>query len=336
MFKTKPFIIAEMSGNHNKSLKRAMEIVDAAADSGVDALKIQTYTPDTITLNVYNDDFTINNPNSHWYGMNLYELYQEAYLPWEWHKAIFDRCAKKGILCFSSPFDSTAVDFLEELKTPFYKVASFELNDAILLEKIAKTNKPVIISTGMASLAEIDSALSVIRKYNDSEVVLLKCTSNYPANPKDSNLLTIPHMKELFNCVVGLSDHTVGIGTSIASIALGAMVIEKHFTLSRADGGVDADFSLEPDEMKLLVKECRQAFDSLGCIKYGPNGKEDVSGRRSLYIAKDIKEGEVFTYENIKSVRPGFGLPTKYIDIFVGRKAKTDLKKGTRVSWDLI
>lgn len=336
IFDKKPFIIAEMSGNHNRSLGRALEIVEQAAWAGVDAVKIQTYTPDTITLDSKNDDFKINNPNSHWYGMYLYDLYKEAYLPWEWHKKIFERCKQLGIYCFSSPFDDSAVDFLETIDIPFYKVASFEMNDLILIEKIAKTEKPIIMSTGMATLEEIDKAVRVIRKYNNSELVLLKCTSNYPADPVDSNLLTIPHMKQLFNCEVGLSDHTLGIGTSIASIALGATIIEKHFTLSRADGGVDADFSLEPNEMKQLVKECHQAYNSLGKIKYGPNGKEDVAGRRSLYIAEDILEGEIFTTKNVRSVRPGYGLPTEFLSIIIGRKAKTNLKKGTRVTWDLI
>lgn len=336
LFTNKPFIIAEMSGNHNKSLKRALEIVEKAKEAGVDAVKLQTYTPDTITLNVKNNDFLIMNPNSHWYGRNLYDLYKEAYLPWEWHEDIFKKCKELGLYCFSSPFDESAVDFLEKLNAPFYKIASFEMNDLNLIEKVAKTKKPIIMSTGMATLSEIDNAVRTVKKYSNSEIVLLKCTSNYPADPADSNLLTIPHMKQLFNCGVGLSDHTIGIGTSVASIALGAQVIEKHFTLSRSDGGVDADFSLEPFEMKQLVKECNQAFKSLGKIKYGPNGKEDVEGRRSLYVAEDIKAGELFTKKNIKSVRPGYGLPTKYLNIIVGRIAKTDLKKGTRVTWDLL
>lgn len=336
MINKKPFIIAEMSGNHNKSLDRALEIVDAAAEAGVDALKIQTYTPDTITLNTACKDFIISNPNSHWYGMRLYELYKEAYLPWEWHIDIFNRCKKQGIICFSSPFDDTAVDFLQSLDAPIYKVASFEINDLLLIKKIAMTGKPTIISTGMATLAEIDNALKVFKECGNTQYSLLKCTSNYPADPKDSNLLTIPHMKKLFNCDIGLSDHTLGIGTAIASVALGATIIEKHFTLSRKDGGVDADFSLEPDEMKLLVKECKQAYSSLGEIKYGPNGKEDVMGRRSLYVAEDIQEGELFSECNIRSVRPGYGLPTMYKEVFIGRKAKKDLRKGTRVTWDLI
>ena len=333
-----PFIIAEMSGNHNQSLERALEIVEAAAKAGAHALKIQTYTADTMTLNLDNKDFKIEDPESLWKGNTLYQLYQQAYTPWEWHKPIFDRARELGMIPFSTPFDETAVDFLEELDVPMYKIASFENNDIPLIKKVASTGKPMIISTGMATVAELDETVRVAREAGCKDLILLKCTSTYPASPENTNILTIPHMRELFNCQVGLSDHTMGIGVAVASVALGATVIEKHFTLSRADGGVDSAFSMEPDEMKALVVETERAWQALGEVKYGPMEKEKASlkFRRSIYVAQDIKEGELFTRENIKIIRPGYGLPPKYYDLVIGKTAKKDVKKGTPLSWDML
>ncbi len=263
-----PFIIAEMSGNHNQSLDRALAIVDAAAEAGVDAIKIQTYTADTMTLDIDTGEFFIADKDSLWEGESLYHLYEKAYTPWEWHKPIFDRCREVGILGFSTPFDDTAVDFLEKLSVPFYKIASFENVDLPLVKKVAKTGKPIIVSTGMTTVAELDDLVRTARENGCEDLTLLKCTSSYPASPQGTNLRTIPHMQELFHCRVGLSDHTLGIGVAVASIALGATVIEKHFTLSRAEGGVDAAFSLEPAEMSQLVEECRAAYEALGEIGY--------------------------------------------------------------------
>lgn len=337
MIKNKPFIIAEMSGNHNHSLERALQIVDAAAEAGADALKLQTYTADTMTLDLAEGEFFISDSKSLWQGTSLYKLYQEAYTPWEWHEAIFQRCRDRGIIGFSTPFDATAVDFLEELGVPFYKIASFENIDLPLIAKVAKTGKPMIVSTGMASIAEIDDCVRTARENGCQDLTLLKCTSSYPADPGDSNLLTIPHLKKLFNCSVGLSDHTLGIGAAIASIALGAMVIEKHFTLSRAEGGVDAAFSLEPDEMKQLAEGCNQAYAALGGISYSRTKSEERSlqFRRSLYIVRDLKSGDVITEENMRSIRPGLGLSPKYYAAVLGQKVCSDVKKGTPVSWDL-
>jgi pseudaminic acid synthase len=334
----KPFIIAEMSGNHNQSLERALEIVEAAAKAGVDALKIQTYTADTMTLNIENPEFKIEDPDSLWKGNTLYQLYQQAYTPWEWHKPIFDKCRELGIIPFSTPFDETAVDFLEELDVPMYKIASFENNDIPLIKKVASTGKPMIISTGMATVAELDETVRAAREAGCKDLILLKCTSTYPASPENTNILTIPHMRELFNCQVGLSDHTMGVGVAVASVALGATVIEKHFTLSRADGGVDSAFSMEPEEMKALVIETERAWQALGKVKYGPTEKEKASlkFRRSIYVAKDIKAGEKFTKENIRVIRPGYGLAPKYYEQLLGKQARVDIKEGTPLSLDLI
>ena len=334
----KPFVIAEMSGNHNQSLERALAIVDAAAETGVDALKIQTYTADTMTLDLNEREFRINDPQSLWYGRSLYELYQEAYTPWEWHEPIFERCREKGIIGFSTPFDSTSVEFLESMEMPIYKIASFENIDLPLMEKVARTGKPIIMSTGMASAAELAEAVDAVRKAGCSQLTLLKCTSSYPASPEDSNLRTIPHMKELFQCDVGLSDHTLGLGAAVASIALGATVIEKHFTLSRAEGGVDAAFSLEPQEMKQLVDECHRAFQALGTVSYQRTKAEEKSlqFRRSLYVVKDVFKGELITEENVRSIRPGHGLAPSYLSIVLGKKFKNDCKKGTALSWGSI
>lgn len=332
-----PFIIAEMSGNHNQSLQRALEIAQAAADSGAHALKLQTYTADTMTLDVETSDFFINDKESLWKGNSLHKLYQKAFTPWEWHKPIFDFCKELGIICFSTPFDETAVDFLEDLNVPCYKIASFENNHIPLLKKIASTGKPIIMSTGLANVADIFEAVEIIKLAGGKDIILLKCTSSYPADPAGSNILTIPHMQQLFNCQIGLSDHTLGIGVSVASVALGATVIEKHFTLNRADGGVDSAFSLEPFEMKSLVVETERAWRALGKINYLPTQKEQKSMqfRRSVYVAKDMKEGDVFTKENLRVVRPGYGLHPRFFESMLGRKITCDVKRGTPLSWDL-
>lgn len=333
-----PFIIAEMSGNHNHSLERALEIVEAATRAGVHALKLQTYTADTMTLDINEGEFFIDDTNSLWQGNSLYALYQQAYTPWEWHKPIFDRCRELGIIGFSTPFDETAVDFLESLDVPLYKIAAFENIDIPLIRKVASTGKPVVISTGMATVSELDETVRVAREVGCKDIVLLKCTSTYPATPENSNLLTIPHMQKLFGTQVGLSDHTLGIGVAVASVVLGATVIEKHFTHRRSDGGVDSAFSMEPEEMRALVVESERAWQSLGEIKYGPTESEKNSTRhrRSLYISRDIAAGEVLTRENVRAIRPGLGLPPKYYDIVLGKKVRVDTKKGSPLTWELI
>jgi N-acetylneuraminate synthase len=333
-----PFIIAEMSGNHNQSLERALAIVEAAARAGAHALKLQTYTADTMTLDITEGDFYIEDPNSLWQGNSLYALYQEAYTPWEWHKPIFDRCRELGLLAFSTPFDETAVDFLESLDVPAYKIASFENTDLPLIRKVAATGKPIIISTGMATAAELDETVRAAREAGCNDIILLKCTSTYPATPENTNLRTLPHLQQLFDCQVGLSDHTMGTGVAVASVVLGATVIEKHFTLSRADGGVDSAFSMEPEEMKALVIETERAWQALGQIQYGPTEKEKPSlkHRRSLYVVQDMKVGDVFTKENVRAIRPGAGLAPKYYEQLLGRQVKCDVKRGTPVTWDLL
>lgn len=339
MFKpNKPFIIAEMSGNHNQSIDRALAIVDAAAKAGVDAVKIQTYTADTMTLDINEGEFFIADKSSLWKGESLYSLYQKAYTPWEWHEAIFKRCEELGIIGFSTPFDFTAVEFLEELHVPCYKIASFENVDLPLIKKVAKTGKPIIASTGMTTVAEIDDLVTTARNNGCNDLTLLKCTSSYPATPEGTNLKTIPHMKELFHCRVGLSDHTLGIGAAVASIALGGTVIEKHFTLSRAEGGVDSAFSLEPDEMALLVRECNTAWKALGYISYevAEQEKKSLQFRRSLYIVEDLKKGDILTEKNVRSIRPGLGLSPKYYDVILGKRVKHDVLRGTGLSWDII
>lgn len=334
----KPFVIAEMSGNHNQSLDRALDIVDAAAASGAHALKLQTYTADTMTLDISEREFFIEDPNSLWKGRSLYDLYQEAHTPWEWHRPIFDRCRERGMICFSTPFDDTAVDFLEELGSPCYKIASFENTDLPLIRKVAGTGKPMIISTGMATVAELDETVRAAREAGCRDLILLKCTSTYPATPENTNILTIPHLRKLFNCEVGLSDHTMGIGVSVAAVALGATVIEKHFTLCRADGGVDSTFSLEPDEMLSLVIETGRAWQALGTVSYGPTVQENKSMvfRRSLYVVQDMKSGDVLTPDNLRSIRPGYGLAPKFIDLFLGKPIRVDVRKGTPLDWRLI
>lgn len=333
-----PFVIAEMSGNHNQSLERALEIVEVAAKTGVHALKLQTYTPETMTLNLKGGDFSISDKNSLWKGRSLYELYQIAHTPWEWHAPIFEKARTLGLIIFSTPFDETAVDFLEDLNVPCYKVASFENTDIPLIRKIAATGKPIILSTGMATIAELDETVRTARENGCPNIILLKCTSTYPASPEDSNLLTIPHLRQLFDCEVGLSDHTRGIGVAVAGVALGATVIEKHFTINRADGGVDAAFSLEPDEMKTMVDETKRAWQGLGQVNYGPTASEKKSMvfRRSLYFCENLKTGDVLTRENVRSIRPGHGLPPKFIYQIIGRKAAEDISCGTPVSWKLI
>lgn len=327
----KPFIIAEMSGNHNQSLDRALKIIKIAAKCGANAIKLQTYTADTMTINQRGCLFDINDETSLWTGRNLYELYQEAYTPWEWHEAMFKCAADNGIICFSTPFDDTAVDFLEKLNTPAHKIASFENNHHPLLKKVAKTGKPVIMSTGASTLANLDEAVRVLREYGCKDLILLKCTSNYPSNPENTNIRTIPHLKELFNCEVGLSDHTMGVGVPVAAVALGATVIEKHFCLDRSEGGVDSAFSLEPNELKLLVTETERAWQSLGVIQYGvqESEKKSLLFKRSIYVVQDIKAGEVFTNENIRIIRPGDGKEPKYYESLIGQVSHKELKKGS-------
>ncbi|MGG2109448.1 pseudaminic acid synthase [Lysinibacillus pakistanensis] len=335
---TKPFIIAEMSGNHNQSLERALHLVELAAEAGVDALKLQTYTPDTITLDVHTGEFFIQDDVNIWNGNSLYNLYKEAYTPWEWHQEIFNKAKELGLLAFSSPFDETAVDFLETLNVPAYKIASFENVDIPLIRKVARTGKPLIISTGMATAAEIDEAVQVVQEEGNNQIILLKCTSTYPTTPANSNVVTIPHMRELFGTEVGLSDHTIGVGVSVAAVTLGATVIEKHFTTSRAEGGVDAAFSMEPDELKMLVEETERAWQSLGKVNYGPTEaeKDSTKFRCSLYIGQDLKEGDILTVDNLRKVRPGLGLSPKYYDLVLGKAIKKDAKKGTPLNWELL
>lgn len=333
-----PFIIAEMSGNHNQSLDRALAIVDAAAKAGAHALKLQTYTADTMTIDCDAEGFRIDDPNSLWAGRKLHSLYDEAHTPWAWHQPIMERCAEHGMLCFSTPFDETAVDFLQSLNVPCFKVASFENTDLPLIRKIAATGKPMIISTGMASVAELDESVRAAREAGCEQLVLLKCTSTYPATPSNSNVRTIPHLRQLFGCEVGLSDHTMGVGAAVAAVALGASVIEKHFTLCRADGGVDSAFSLEPEEMQSLVVETERAWQALGGVSYGAGKAEQKSlaFRRSLYVVEDVPAGGTLTAQNVRAIRPGFGLPPKYLEMVLGKTAKRALKRGTPVSWDLL
>jgi pseudaminic acid synthase len=333
-----PFVIAEMSGNHNQSLERALEIVEAAAHAGAHAIKLQTYTADTMTLDVRGGSFEISDPDSLWAGRNLHDLYKQAYTPWEWHGPIMEHARELGLICFSSPFDETAVDFLEDLGAPAYKIASFENNHLPLIEKAASTGKPLIISTGMASLGELDAAVRTARDAGCTQLVLLKCTSTYPASPENTNIRTIPHLRELFGCEVGLSDHTMGVGVAVAAVALGSSVVEKHFTLARADGGVDSAFSLEPEELATLVSETERAWQGLGEVRYGPTEAEKKSlvFRRSIYAAADISKDDVFTESNIRIVRPGNGAPPSLYKTLIGIKARTSFKKGTPLSFDTI
>jgi pseudaminic acid synthase len=329
----KPFIIAEMSGNHNQSLDKALAIVDEAAAAGADAIKLQTYTADTITMK---GAYTIQDDQSLWNGKELHDLYKAAYTPWEWHAPIFKRAKEKNLLAFSSPFDESSVDFLETLNVPAYKVASFENTHHPLLRKIAATGKPVIVSTGVATIADIAESVQVLREAGCKEMILLKCTSTYPAAASHTNLLTIPHLEQLHGCPVGLSDHTMGIGAAVAAVALGACVIEKHFTIRRSDGGVDSAFSLEPHELKSLVVETERAHQALGHIQYGIQPAEEKSRlfKRSIYVSADVKAGELFSSGNLKIIRPAKGLQPKYWDIAIGKAAKINIKAGTPLSWE--
>jgi len=329
--KHRPFIIAEMSANHNQSLPNALKIIDKAKQAGVDAIKIQTYTPDTLTIKSSRKEFTITDKSSIWYKQSLYNLYKKAYTPWDWHQKIFDYSKKKGLICFSSPFDLSAVEVLKKLNCPAYKIASFEINNLPLIENVAKLKKPLIISTGLATFKEIKNAVITAKKNGCKKIILLKCTSTYPSNPKDSNIITINDLKKQFKCEVGISDHTKGIGVSVASIAYGSTVIEKHFTLDRKLGGVDSEFSLEPNEMKSLVDEATRAWSSLGKKKYGPTKSElsSLKFRKSIFVVKDIKKGEVFCDDNIKIIRPNIGLEPKFYKRIIGKIAQKNLKKGT-------
>jgi N-acetylneuraminate synthase len=333
----KPFIIAEMSGNHNGQLERALALVDIAADAGADAVKLQTYTADTMTLNVDKPDFYINDPNSLWAGRHLHALYAEAHTPWSWHKPIMQRAKEREILCFSTPFDNTSVDFLEELDVPCYKIASFENTDVQLIKKVASTHKPIIVSTGMASLSDLELMVNTLKESGCEQFALLKCTSAYPASYEACNLKTIPHMAEMFNCPIGLSDHTLGISVPIASVALGACLIEKHFTLSRKDGGVDSAFSMEKEELAMLVREVKHAWLALGKVSYSSAEIEKSSKtfRRSLYFSNNIEAGKIISAEHVRCIRPGFGLEPKYYDKVIGKKTKRAIKKGEPVLWNL-
>jgi N-acetylneuraminate synthase len=331
-------VIAEMSGNHNQSLDRAMALVEAAAKTGAHALKLQTYTADTMTLDLQSGDFRIGDPNSLWSGSSLYDLYKKAHTPWEWHAPIIKRAGDLGMICFSTPFDASAVDFLETLGVPCYKIASFENTDLPLIKKVASTGKPLIVSTGMASEAELAETVDAIRSVGNDKFVLLKCTSTYPAEPVNSHLRTIPDMRERFRCEVGLSDHTMGVGSAVAAVALGAAVIEKHFTLRRADGGVDSAFSLEPAEFAALVTETHRAWQALGVVHYGPTEEEKPSlkFRRSIYVVKDLATGDALNKDNIRCIRPGSGLPPRHYEALLGRRVVKPVKKGTPASWDIV
>lgn len=324
------YTIAEMSANHMQSIERAKEIIKAAKDAGADAIKLQTYRPDTITVDCRGPEFMAT-PGSPWEGMNLFELYATAYTPWEWHKELFDYAKEVGITCFSSPFDLTAVDFLEELNAPAYKIASFEINDIPLIRKVAKTGKPVIISTGIAELSDIELALQTCMEEGNFQVILLKCVSEYPTPYEELNLKTITHMKETFDCVVGLSDHSMGNVVDVAGVVLGACVVEKHLTLRRADGGPDGSFSMEPEEFSEMIENIRNIEKAVGKVTYRLTEKQKKSkGRaRSLYVVEDMKKGELFTEKNMKSIRPGYGLHTRYYEDILGKKATCDIKKGT-------
>ncbi len=334
----RPFVVAEMSANHNQSLERALQIVDAAADAGADAVKIQTYTADTMTLDVDRDEFVVGGALKLWEGRTLYDLYREAHTPWPWHETIFERCRARGIAGFSSAFDASAVDFLEALSVPCYKIASFELTDLPLIRRVASTGKPLIISTGMGTLAEIAEAVNVARANGCSKLTLLKCTSEYPAAATGTHARTIPHLRKLFDCEVGLSDHTPGIGVALAAVALGATIIEKHFTLDRAEGGVDSAFSMEPTELAALVREGRRAWEALGTVSFGPTIMESAAAqyRRSLYIAEDLRAGDALTTANLRIVRPGLGLHPRYYDAVLGARVVRDVRKGTPLKWSLI
>jgi N-acetylneuraminate synthase len=332
-----PFIIAELSGNHNQQLALAMDMVEAAAKAGAHAIKLQTFTADSMTLDVDNEHFVIQEKDSLWQGQSLHALYQKAATPYEWHQPLFAKAKSLGMLAFSSPFDEQAVDFLDGLNVPCFKIASFELTDLPLIRKAASKKKPLIMSTGMASLTEIEQAVTVAKQAGCEEIILLKCTSTYPAQPTQSNILTIPHLRDAFGCQVGLSDHTAGVGVSVAAVALGATVIEKHFVLDRQAGGVDAAFSLEPDELASLVIETKRAYQALGQVTYGGTDAEEKSKqyRRSIYVSEDIQKGQRLTTDNLRIVRPAYGLAPKNWDKVLGKVAKQPLLKGTPLDWSM-
>ena len=329
------FIVAELSANHNQNIDLALQTIKAAAKAGADAIKIQTYTADTLTVPCDNEYFRVK--GTLWEGRTLYDLYQEAYTPWEWHEELQKMAQACGLEFFSTPFDHSAVDFLESLAVPYYKVASFEVVDIPLLKKIAETGKPVIMSTGMATLAEIDEAVTTLRENGTTDLTLLKCTSSYPAPPEEANLKTIPHLAQAFNCKVGLSDHTMGSAVAVAAVALGACVIEKHFCLDRSLGGVDSSFSMEPAEFKQMVEDIRTVEKALGQVTYQRTEKEKISiaFRRSLFVVEDVKKGELFTERNVRGIRPGYGLHTRYLPVVLGRRAQRDIAKGTPFDWSL-
>jgi N-acetylneuraminate synthase len=333
-----PFVIAELSGNHNGSLERAIRLVEAAADAGAHAIKLQTYTADTLTIDVNSGDFLVSAKDSPWAGRSLHDLYEQAHTPWAWHEPIMRRATQLGMVAFSTPFDETAVDFLAKLEVPAYKIASFENVHLPLIKKVAAQGRPVIISTGLASLGEVDEAVTAARAAGCKELVLLKCTSTYPASPENSNVATIPHLRALFDCEVGLSDHTMGVGAAVAAVALGATVIEKHITLSRSDGGVDASFSLEPQEFRSLVVETRRAHDAIGKVQFGPTEAEQDSlvFRRSIYVVRDVAAGEKLSPDNIRIIRPGYGLAPKYYEKILGATLQKGARIGTPLSWDLL
>lgn len=334
----RPFVVAEMSGNHNGDLGRALAIVDAVAESGAQALKLQTYRADTITIDADGPAFRVSDGHELWGGKNLYQLYEEAHTPWEWHAPIFERAREHGLVPFSSPFDGTAVDLLEDLGVELYKIASLEIGDLALLRRVARTGKPMVISTGAASISDVDTAVRTIRAEGNDQVVVLACTSSYPALPSESNLRSIPVIRDAFDVVVGLSDHTKGIGAAVAGVALGACLIEKHVTLARADGGVDSDFSLEPHELAALATETEVAWQALGEVRLDPTAGEAESRRlrRSLYVVADVRAGDVVTEDNVRSIRPAGGLEPVHLDTVLGRTFRTDVARGTALGWDLV
>lgn len=334
----RPFVVAEMSGNHNGDLGRALAIVDAIAESGAQAVKLQTYTADTITIDADTPAFRVSAGHELWGGETLYGLYERAHTPWEWHAPIFERARQHGLVPFSSPFDDTAVDLLEGLDAPVYKIASLEIGDIALLRRVARTGKPVILSTGAATVADVHTAVRTIRDEGNEQVVVLACTSSYPASPAESNLRSVPVIRDAFDVVVGLSDHTPGIGAAVAAVALGACLVEKHVTLARADGGVDSDFSLEPAELTALAVETERAWQALGTVQLEPTAGEAESRRlrRSLYVVRDVRAGEVVTPANVRSIRPAGGLEPIHLPTVLGRTFRTDVARGTALTWDLV
>lgn len=334
----RPVVVAEMSGNHNGDLGRALAIVDMIAESGAQSVKLQTYRADTITIDADGPAFRVGADHELWGGRNLYDLYESAHTPWQWHAPIFERAREHGLVPFSSPFDPTAIDLLEDLDAPAYKIASLEIGDLPLLRRVARTGKPVILSTGAADISDVDRAVHAIRGEGNDQIMILGCTSSYPASPAESNLRTIPVLRDVFGTVVGLSDHTLGIGVAIAAVALGACLIEKHVTLARADGGVDSEFSLEPDELAALVRESERAWLALGTVHVGPTAGEAESRRlrRSLYVVQDVHAGDAVTPENVRSIRPGGGLEPGAMDVVLGRTFTANVLRGTPLTWDLI